>query len=141
MVLLAGTGASATVALAGAYVRVRVEAAHLREGPGTGFAPVAWAVENEPLRVLERRGAWLRTRTFRGREGWIARRLTDEGAAVVVTARVNVRTGPGTHYPVVFTAEQGVAFRVLRVEGDWVKVEHADGDRGWLHRSLVWGRW
>jgi SH3-like domain-containing protein len=27
---------------------------------------------------------------------------------------------------------------VLKREGRWVQVEHADGDKGWLNDSLVW---
>jgi SH3-like domain-containing protein len=27
---------------------------------------------------------------------------------------------------------------VLKREGRWIQVEHADGDKGWLHDSLVW---
>jgi DNA-binding transcriptional ArsR family regulator len=25
-----------------------------------------------------------------------------------------------------------------RRDGRWIQVEHADGDKGWLHDTLVW---
>jgi SH3-like domain-containing protein len=31
-----------------------------------------------------------------------------------------------------------VPFKVLDRKGEWLHVEHADGDRGWIHSSLVW---
>jgi SH3-like domain-containing protein len=36
------------------------------------------------------------------------------------------------------TVEDGVPFRILRKKGRWIHIEHADGDRGWIHDSLVW---
>jgi SH3-like domain-containing protein len=139
---LAGAAVLAAPGLAAGdrFVRVRVDAANLRGGPGGGAKPLRLAYENEPLRVVDWRGPWLRVRDHRGRTGWIAARLTDGLPAVVVERpTVNVRSGPGTEHAVVFTAEQGVCFRVLDEAGDWLAVQHEDGDQGWLHESLVWG--
>jgi SH3-like domain-containing protein len=126
----------------GVFVRVKVDTANVREGPGTQFGR-AWQVyENEPLRVVARQGEWLETRDFQGSEGWIHAGLTDDRPAVVVKARLaNIRSGPGVEHPVVFTAERGVPFRLHGTRGEWLSVEHADGDRGWVHATLVWGRW
>ncbi|MBI2468504.1 MAG: SH3 domain-containing protein [Candidatus Rokubacteria bacterium] len=89
---------------------------------------------------MRRRETWLAVRGFQGRNGWIHALLTDGRSAVVVTARlVNVRSGPGTDRPVVFTAERGVNFLALRARGGWLEVQHEDGDRGWVHGALVWG--
>lgn len=126
----------------GAFVRVNVDTANVREGPGTRFGRTWRVYENEPLRVVARQGGWLKTRDFQGYEGWIHAELTDDRPAVVVKARLaNVRSGPGTEHPVVFTAERGVPFLLLRARDEWLNVEHADGDRGWVHGTLVWGRW
>jgi len=27
---------------------------------------------------------------------------------------------------------------VLTRKGNWIQVRHADGDKGWIHKSLVW---
>jgi SH3-like domain-containing protein len=32
----------------------------------------------------------------------------------------------------------GVPFRVLERKGEWLHVEHADGEKGWIHQSLIW---
>lgn len=128
------------VASSTAVVRVKVDTANVREGPGTQFDRAWQAYENYPLKVVDRDGSWLKALDFEGSRGWIYAPLTDGEPAVVVEAKVaNVRSGPGTQYPVVFTAERGVAFLVLEEKGKWLKVEHADGDQGWIHESLVWG--
>lgn len=137
--LLSGGIGAAESAL---FVRVKVDTANLREGPGVASRRLREARVNEPFRVVGRTGAWLKVADFERHEGWIHGSLTDREPAAVVTARqVNVRSGPGTRHPVVFTAERGVNFRVLDEEGRWVFVEHEDGDRGWVHGSLVWGKW
>jgi SH3-like domain-containing protein len=121
------------------FVRVRVEAANLREGPSRGAEQVRYAFENEPLQVVARRGAWLEIRDFDGRSAWIYEPLTDRRPSVVVARDlVNVRARPGTDHPVVFTAERSVNLLVLGRAGQWLHVEHEVGE-GWVHDSLVWG--
>ncbi|MBI3457011.1 MAG: SH3 domain-containing protein [Candidatus Rokubacteria bacterium] len=137
-------GAVGLVGLAAAdsatFVRVSAETANVREGPSLRHERLWEAYENDPLKVVTRSGRWLKVVDFEGYAGWIYAPLTDNQPAVIVTkGLVNVRSGPGTQHPVAFTARRGVAFRVLKEAGDWLKVEHADGDQGWIYRPLVWG--
>jgi len=37
-----------------------------------------------------------------------------------------------------FTVERGVPFKVLKRNGNWIRIEHADGEIGWIYNSLVW---
>lgn len=122
------------------FVRVKVAVANVRSGPGTETDRLLVAYRNEPLQVIARRSTWLQVLTFDGRRGWIHRPLTDGKAAVVVNdAKVNMRAGPGTDHEILFTAERGTCFVVLGQKGPWLDVEHDNGDRGWIHGSLVWG--
>jgi SH3-like domain-containing protein len=134
--VLAGVSAAEDAA----FVRVTAEAANVRKSPARSAELLRQAFEDDPLRVIASRGAWLKVRDFEGQEGWIHSRLTDGRATVIVTAAVaNVRSGPGTAHAVTYTAERGVAFRVAGTRGEWLRVTHADGARGWIHRELVWG--
>ncbi|MBI3030243.1 MAG: SH3 domain-containing protein [Candidatus Rokubacteria bacterium] len=131
---------AATTAGADRFVRVKVDTANIREGPGTGYALLWQVAENFPLRVISQGKKWLKTEDFLGADGWIYAPLTDTQPAVVVEADVaNVRSGPGTNHPVRFTAEWGASFRLLGRKGKWAQVEHADGSRGWIHEKLLWG--
>jgi SH3-like domain-containing protein len=122
------------------FVRVTAEAANVRKSPTQRAEALRQAFEDDPLRVLESRGGWLKVRDFEGQEGWIHSGLTDGRATVIVTAPVaNVRSGPGTGHTVTYTAERGVAFQVTGTRGTWVRVTHTDGAQGWIHRELVWG--
>jgi hypothetical protein len=58
---------------------------------------------------------------------------------VVKLTSVNVRSGPGTSYPIIGVARQGESLIVLgrNHDGSWFKVELADGSEGWIAASVV----
>lgn len=61
------------------------------------------------------------------------------GAQVVSVAKdgVNVRTGPGTDFPVYMELFQGYPLKVEETKGDWIKVTDFENDSGWIYSSLV----
>ena len=123
-----------------AFVRVKADTVNLRERPSGKSDRLGQAYENDPLRVLEENGSWLKVRDFEGHEGWVSRQLTDERPTVIVKVPLaNIRSGPGTKHAATYTANRGVAFLVRQRKGQWLEVAHADGARGWIYRGLVWG--
>jgi SH3-like domain-containing protein len=118
---------------------VKASIANVRSGPGTRHA-ILWKVEKYfPLQIVKKSGKWYRFVDFEGDRGWIHGGLTNKTPSVVVKkGKCNIRSGPGLKNPVVFTAERGVPFRVLERSGKWIRVKHADGDKGWIYKSLVW---
>jgi SH3-like domain-containing protein len=121
-------------------VRVKVKSANLRDGPGKNFTKVHKVPRNYPYQVITRKGRWLKVKDFEGYEDWIYGPLTDRAPAAVIKVKLaNVRSGPGTQNPVVFTADKGVPFQVLEKKGNWIKVRANDQDEGWIHKTLLWG--
>lgn len=131
--MLAASGAAAE------RLAIVTDIANIRSGPGTEH-DILWQVyKHYPIDVIERQGAWLRFRDFEGDIGWIHNSLVDKVATVITRApKCNVRSGPGTGHEVAFTVVDGISFQLLKRKGAWLHVQHADGDRGWIHRSLVW---
>lgn len=127
------------VATAGERVAVKGDRANVRAQPTTQ-SDTLWQVEKyHPLLVIEKKGKWYRFKDFEGDMGWIHSSLVDKTPAVIVRVRrANIRTGPGTQHDLAFDANKGTPFKVLEEEGRWLKVEHADGDVGWIFKSLVW---
>lgn len=124
-------------------VTVVAPTANIRSSPSMEDSYVVLeAPRNYPLSVQSQRGDFFEVRDFLGRKGWIQKSLIDEKArgVVVEVSSMNVRQGPGTGYPVVFRAEQGVAFKVLGAKDGWLHVEHAGGQSGWVYKSLTWGQ-
>ncbi|VFQ44082.1 SH3 domain-containing protein [Desulfoluna butyratoxydans] len=121
-------------------VSVSVESANVRTGPGTEHEIVWKGVEKHyPLLVLDQAGSWYYVKDFESDTGWIFKKLVDKTRTVITTKeRCNVRKGPGTKKPLAFVVDSGVPFKVLSRKGNWIHVQHADGDKGWIHKSLVW---
>ena len=118
---------------------VSVSTANIRSGPGTNY-DIIWKVgKYYPIKVIKEAGSWFRFVDFEGDEGWIKNTLVRKIPAVItIKENVNIRSGPGTKYSVAFQAEKGVAFKIIKKKGNWIHVQHADGDRGWIYKSLVW---
>lgn len=133
-VLLLGTAAEAAERMA-----VSVKEANVRAAPQPN-ADVLWKVEKyHPVEVLEASGVWLRFKDYEGDAGWIHRTMVDKTPAVITRQNgCQLRGGPGTDQPVLLKVDKGVPFKVLKREGRWIQVEHADGDKGWISDSLVW---
>jgi SH3-like domain-containing protein len=117
-----------------------VNKANVRSGPGTDKYEVLWEIERyHPLQVIQRQGDWIYFKDFEGDVGWIHQRLVDKTPTVITRKdMVNIRTGPGTETPIGFQAEKGVPFKVLERKGEWLHIQSAYGDKGWIHRQLVW---
>jgi SH3-like domain-containing protein len=118
---------------------VMVSSANIRSGPGTKHE-ILWRIEKfHPLFILKKAGPWYYFRDFEGDTGWIHKSLV-KGTPSVITAKEtsNIRSGPGTKYKILFTVEKGIPFKVIKRRGNWINIEHADGDSGWIHKSLIW---
>jgi len=118
---------------------VSAPVANIRSGPGTSHN-VLWKVEKYfPLRVIEKSGEWYHFEDFEGDKGWVHQSLVSKISAVVTkNDACNIRSGPGTSNKIIFTVEKGIPFKVLKRKGSWIHIEHADGDKGWIHKSLIW---
>ena len=132
IMLLAGTASAERLA-------VSAPVANIRSGPGTSH-DVLWKVEKYfPLRVIEKSGEWYHFEDFEGDKGWVHQSLVSKISAVVTkNDECNIRSGPGTSNKIIFTVEKGIPFKVLKRKGSWIHIEHADGDKGWIHKSLIW---
>jgi SH3-like domain-containing protein len=132
VMLLAGAASAERLA-------VSAPVANIRSGPGTSHT-LLWKVEKYfPIRVIEKSGEWYHFEDFEGDKGWVHQSLVKKISTVVTKKDgCNIRSGPGTSHKIIFTVEKGIPFKVLKHEGNWIHIEHADGDKGWIHKSLVW---
>ncbi len=121
------------------YISVKVPVANIRSGPSE-TSDLLWKVEAyHPLLVLENKNNWYHFRDFEGDEGWIYGTLVNkEPSVITIKDDCNVRSGPGTNSDILFTTGVGIPFKILKKKGQWLYVLHTDGDRGWIHQSLVW---
>ena len=130
-----------TGAMVQAQERMAIQSnvANIRSGPGTDEAVIWQAEQYYPVIILEKKGEWRRFQDFEGDQGWVHVSLLSTIKTVVTKAdNCNIRKGPGTQYDVAFRVSKGIPFKVLETKGSWLKIEHADGDIGWIAKSLIW---
>ncbi len=139
LLLFSAAGAAARM------VAVANDNVNLRSGPGTKYR-VTWKLGSGfPLKVLKKKGDWLRVQDFEGTVGWINAKVVNRTPHMIIKAnrrskkRINVRSGPGIGTPIVAKAYYGVVFRTLEKKKGWVKVRHEKGVTGWIKRDLLWG--
>lgn len=128
----------ATAAMAADFVSVKKDGVNLRSGPDTKYSVLFEFPEGYPLKVLSRKGEWLKVADFENDQGWIYKPLVSNSQYVIVTVKEgNVRSGPGVNYGKVGSVVREVILKQAGRDGDWIKFEHAQL-KGWIHRKLVW---
>ncbi len=118
---------------------VKVGLANVRTKPDAK-SEVAWQVTKyHPFLILKKKGDWYECKDFEGDRGWLFKKLLVKTATVItLKENCNVRSGPGSKNRILFIVDREVPLKVLKRDGRWIKVEHEDGDQGWIHASLVW---
>jgi SH3-like domain-containing protein len=118
---------------------IKSATANVRSGPGKNYE-ILWQVEkNHPIHILKKQEQWYQFRDFEGDIGWVSTSLVGKISTVITNRKkCNIRSGPSTKYKVVFDVGKGIPFKVLGRKKKWLHIRHADGDKGWIHQSLVW---
>ena len=118
---------------------VKVGLANVRTKPDAK-SEVAWQVTKyHPFLILKKKGDWYECKDFEGDRGWLFKKLLVKTATVItLKENCNIRSGPSSKNRILFIVDREVPLKVLKREGRWIKVEHEDGDHGWIHASLVW---
>lgn len=124
---------------------VKGEKVNLRSGPGTKY-PVKWEYGSGfPLKVVTKKGEWIKVSDFENDNGWVHRSLLTSTPHMIVKKnpnskkKINIRSGPSTQYKIVGKAYYGVVFETVDQKSGWAKVKHESGLVGWIKRSLLWG--
>jgi len=50
---------------------------------------------------------------------------------------INMRSGPGTNYRVLWELGRGFPLQVLKRTGKWYRVKDFEGSVGWIHKDVV----
>ena len=118
---------------------VKVGLANIRTKPDAK-SEIAWQVTKyHPFLILKKKGDWYECKDFEGDRGWLFKKLLVKTATVItLKENCNIRSGPGSKNRILFIVDREVPLKVLKRDGRWIKVEHEDGDQGWIHASLVW---
>jgi SH3-like domain-containing protein len=124
---------------------IKGDKVNLRSGPGVKYS-IKWEYGSGfPVKVLNRKGSWVKVTDFENDTGWVHKSLLQKKPQMIVKAnkgkskKVNIRSKPGTKNKIVGEAYYGVVFKTIARKSDWVKVQHESGVKGWIKRNLLWG--
>ncbi len=124
---------------------IKGERVQLRSGAGTKYAS-KWEYGNGfPLKILSRKGNWVKVKDFENDTGWVYKEYLSVAPHMIVKVnkgkkkKINIRSGPGTNHKIVGKAYYGVVFKTLQQRNGWAEVKHESGLSGWIKRGLLWG--
>lgn len=50
---------------------------------------------------------------------------------------INMRSGPGTNYRVLWELSNGFPLKVMKKKGGWYRVQDFEGTIGWVHKDVI----
>lgn len=124
---------------------VKFDRINLRTGPDESHNIKCVYSKGFPVKLLKTQGDWVQVTDFENEIGWVSKQLLSPSPHAIVSvkkgskSRINIRSGPGTNYPVVAQSYYGVVFAIIGKKGEWRKVRHSSGLSGWIQENLLWG--
>ena len=118
---------------------IKVKIANIRSAPNINTEIVWQVTKYHPFEIIKKKGNWYKIKDFEGDNGWVYKSLLGRTATVITAVEnCNVRSGPGIKNQILFIVDREVPLKVLKRQGRWLRIAHEDGDKGWIHSSLVW---
>jgi uncharacterized protein YraI len=117
---------------------------NMHSGPGTAFPVSVILPKGKPVLALKTEDNW----TFvsiqmAANEGWVSNKFllrshTDLSEEYLTTTQLNLRSGPGTAFPVSVILPKGKPVLALKTEDDWTLVSILmAANEGWVSNKLL----
>ncbi len=111
---------------------------NLRLGPSTEEPVIKLLPAGTTVMQIDKRGEWYEVQTSEGTLGFAHESGFASGQNKIYTATsANVRYGPSTDYRVIRTLPEKTELTRLEQRDDWIYVQLASGEKGWVHKDLV----
>lgn len=94
-----------------------------------------------PLKMIKKRGDWLKVSDFEDDKGWISASLVlPDSTAVIVKVKQagKMRSKPSTSASAIAIVEPRVMLTEISRKEKWVKVRSSKGLIGWMYSGLLW---
>ena len=135
--------------------RVDANTLNLRQGPGLNYAAIGSLKKGEIVEGLavSADNQWAQVRTTNGVTGWASLKYLTRIPAppppsptdvemIVTTDRLNMRSGPGTGYPITGQVHRGAVVIYLSASPawDWVNIKTNENKTGWCSSRYLMER-
>jgi peptidoglycan/xylan/chitin deacetylase (PgdA/CDA1 family) len=122
--------------------RITTANLNFRSGPGTTFPILAVIPKGTTVNVISESNGWAKF-TYAGKTGYSStyylQKVSSEDPVLYTrytTEELNLRSGPGTSYPILKVMPKGSAVTVHRISGYWAYVTYS-GTKGWCHTGYL----
>lgn len=141
LLLAAVLAASVSGSFAADLRSVSERAAVLYDAPSVRAKKLFVVNQFYPLEIVVNIDNWVKVRDVSGELTWIEKKSLSERRTVIVTgALADVRQAADEKSPLVFQAREGVILDLSAVGASgWVRVQHRDGQSGYIRNNQVWG--
>jgi SH3-like domain-containing protein len=132
---------AAPLAWAGEFRSIGENATTMYDAPSVKANKLFVASRLYPVEVIVQVDSWTKVRDVAGDLAWVEKKnLSDTRTVAVTAALADVRLKAEDGAPLVFQARSGVALEIVELgAGPWVKVQHRDGQAGFVRANQVWG--
>jgi SH3-like domain-containing protein len=132
---------AASAAPAGEFRSIAENATPMYDAPSAKATKLFVASRFYPVEVIVQVDNWTKVRDVAGDLAWVEKKtLSEMRTAVVTAALADVRQKPEDAAPLAFQARRGVALEIVELgAGTWIKVQHRDGQTGFVRANQVWG--
>lgn len=122
------------------FVSLKGNEGNARRGPGLTHR-IDWVFTRSgmPLKITGEYEHWRRVEDADGAGGWVHYSLLSGVRSVLITQDMAQAFGqPDETSQILYQSELGVIGKLLQCVSDWCRIT-VDGEKGWLHRSALWG--
>ena len=124
-----GTGSSKPAGNARIATKYASSRVNVRKSPDGAI--IASLKSGASITALGKDGSWYQVRLADGTTGYVHANYVAVEAGFVTTANVNLRSGGGLSYPVIFTIPRGTSIQVNSVGASWSNVT-VNGQTGYI---------
>ncbi|MBQ7673394.1 MAG: hypothetical protein IJT36_02560 [Alphaproteobacteria bacterium] len=124
---------------AGLFVSLKSSEVNMRVGPGKEY-PVSWVFmrANLPMQLMAEFDQWRKVRFIDGTVGWVHKNMISRKSSAIVTNEYAIMYRHASKTHPIAKIEKGVILRVIKRDGDFVKVD-INNQKGWVEKGCLWG--
>lgn len=117
------------------------EAAVMYDAPSQKSVPLYVIARHTPIETVVALENWYKVRDAGGGLAWVEKRqLSPKRTVQVIAPMAQVRAQADANAALVFEAEKDVVLDLMEpAAAGWAKVQHRDGQSGYVRASQVWG--
>ena len=132
-------------------IEITASSLNVRSSAKAGASIIGSVKKGSTYEVVSQDDRWYEIKLEDGQKGWIASWYAkpleeqtnkdvkkEKGERITISQdRINIRTGPGTDYPIAKLASKGESYPFIGMEDDWALIQMPDGSTGYIAGWLL----